>query len=96
MIFFKKLKFRKVVGKSMWPVVADGAICIFGSKKNYKQNDIVLIEHQGKEYLKKIDQIEHTKVRVISNDYFGLDSRVWGPLDRQVIQAKLLFKIPKI
>jgi hypothetical protein len=97
MLFFNKLKIRKVVGGSMQPFVINGSIAFFAVKKNYYENDIVLLRHDGRDYLKKIANINtKNKIRFVSEDFFGLDSRVWGDLNKEVIEAKLLYTVKPI
>ncbi len=94
MLFSKKLKVRRVVGQSMHPSIKDGSMCLFLHQNKYKVNDIVLINSNGKDFVKKIEDLNNKSVRLISDDYFGLDSRVWGRLDISAIKAKLIFRVP--
>lgn len=92
MIFFKKVKIRKVAGNSMYPSIVNNSIAMFFAKKNYQKDEIVLLTINGKEYIKKINDINNNgKYSFISEDFYGLDSRVWGYLDRDVIMAKYIF-----
>ncbi len=69
-------------------------MCLFLHQNKYKVNDIVLINLNGKDFVKKIEDLNNKSVRLISDDYFGLDSRVWGRLDISAIKAKLIFRVP--
>ncbi len=92
MKFLKKLKIRRVVGDSMSPTISNNSLIAFLEISSYKIGDIVLVSINNTEYIKKISAINDSGLYYfVSEDYMGLDSRVWGFQSSGVIKAKLLF-----
>lgn len=83
---------RRVVGKSMWPVLAPTQIVFAIPKPHYKEEDVVVIWHNGTEKIKR--------VRTVQGNYFELrgdnpskstDSRQFGLVERQAIVGKVIW-----
>ncbi len=52
--FRKPLAVRQVRGDSMSPTLSDGQIVVFSSVKRVKDKHIVLSDHEGKNYVKRL------------------------------------------
>ncbi len=94
MKYFKKLKIRRVSGDSMSPLVLDDSIAFFQERSSYCIHDVVVLKIQNKEYIKRIADIkDDNNYYFLSEDFLGLDSRVWGFQNKEVIKAKMLFTL---
>lgn len=74
------MKIRKVTGKSMEPTLKEGDYVII-TKSNLKKNDLVVVNHAGKEKIKRITRIDGENYylegdnKILSSDFWtGRDS----------------------
>ncbi|HUP26147.1 MAG TPA: nickel-type superoxide dismutase maturation protease [Candidatus Limnocylindrales bacterium] len=84
---------RRVVGHSMLPVLPPGTL-VLGVRyfRALKPGDVVVIKHEDKEKIKRIDQIEDNTVFVVGDHPDGsTDSRQFGWLDVSTVQAKVIW-----
>jgi phage repressor protein C with HTH and peptisase S24 domain len=88
---------RRIVGNSMLPVLRPGGIVVgWGRPKKLAIGDIVIVQHEGLEKIKRISQIEDGKLYVLGdNPEASKDSRHFGWLDLSTVQAKLVWPIRK-
>lgn len=89
----KKILFvRRVVGKSMWPVLDPEQVVIAMRKRRYDVEDVVVIWHQGKEKIKRIRTLEGTKYDVRGdNPSQSNDSRHFGLIEKSEILGKVVW-----
>lgn len=98
--FFGKLKkldspitLRRVVGHSMVPVLPPG-IHVYGWRwyKELKPGQVVIFEHEGREKIKRIDQIKNNKIYVLGDhEDSSADSRHFGWLDLDSVVAIVIW-----
>lgn len=84
---------RRVVGHSMLPVLPPGTLVI-GLKlfRRLKPGHVVVITHEGKEKIKRIDQIDNDKIYVLGDHGDGsTDSRHFGWLTIDAVKAKIIW-----
>lgn len=84
---------RRVVGKSMLPTLRPGQIVIARQRFTYiKPGDVVVLQHDGIEKIKRVTSIDGSKVLVEGdNPQASTDSRHFGSVPRQAIVGKVLF-----
>lgn len=84
---------RRVVGRSMAPKLAPGQLIVAtGLFGQLHPGQVVIIRHDHKEKIKRIERIEDDKVFVIGDNLeASTDSRQFGWLDKRQIIARVLF-----
>lgn len=93
----KKLKnslvVRRVVGHSMLPTLPPGTLVIAtGWLRKPKPGLVVIIEHDGKEKIKRIQKHEDDQIYVIGDhEIASTDSRHFGHLDVDTIKARVFW-----
>lgn len=88
---------RRVVGRSMTPKLEPGQLIVAtGWYRHLHPGQVVIIEHEGKQKIKRIEQIdEEERVFVIGDNLqASTDSRHFGWLDEKEVIGKVLF--PKL
>jgi len=87
---------RKVVGKSMSPKLEPGQIVMAtGWFRRLHPGEVVIVQHEGKQKIKRIERITGGKIFVIGDNLrASIDSRQFGWLDRRAVVARVLF--PKL
>jgi phage repressor protein C with HTH and peptisase S24 domain len=85
--------FRRVVGKSMLPTLKPGRIVIATSIYfRLKNDDVVIIYHNGLEKVKRIQSIKNGSIFVVGdNASQSTDSNVFGWLDKSEVKAKVIW-----
>lgn len=90
----KLLILRRVVGHSMVPALPPGTL-VFGIGiyfGEFKPGQIVIIDHDGKEKIKRIDKIEDNKIFVLGDHLdTSIDSRQFGWLPFEAIKALVIW-----
>ncbi len=56
---FKPVALRRVRGNSMAPSFVDGDLLMFSSVKRPKHGDVVVAQHNGKQFVKRLHVSEH-------------------------------------
>lgn len=84
---------RRVVGHSMLPVLPPGTLVIaltWLSKPLI--NSVVIIEHEGKEKIKRIQDVKHDEIFVVGDHEDGsTDSRHFGWVNVATIRAHVVW-----
>ncbi len=85
----------KIVGHSMEPTLKSGQVVWVNNWaylfNQLEINDIVLFKREGKDMVKKVNQIEKDKVFLIGdNQADSLDSRTFGEVSQKEIIGKVL------
>ena len=77
----------------MWPKLAHGRVVVAsGWFRSLSPRDIVILEHEGREKIKRIQRIARDKVFVVGdNSPESTDSRHFGWVDATIIRGKILW-----
>ena len=87
------LLIRRVVGHSMLPVLPPGTLVVAsGILRRNKRGSVVIILHDGKEKIKRIEDIRPGEVFVIGdNEESSTDSRQFGWLPLHSVKARVFW-----
>jgi nickel-type superoxide dismutase maturation protease len=87
------LLIRRIAGDSMLPGLKPGSIVIaIRTKRNFKIGDVIVVQHNGMEKIKRIADIKDGKVYLLGdNSDYSSDSRHFGWLDSTMLIAKLIW-----
>lgn len=88
---------RRVVGHSMVPSLPPNTLVIGWKKiRKLQPGDVVVILHDDKEKIKRIDQIKDGKIYVLGDHpETSTDSRHFGWLDQDTVRARIFWPRPK-
>lgn len=84
---------RRVVGKSMSPRLRSGRL-VFATplRRRLKPGQVVILEHQGKEKIKRIERIEQGKLFVIGDNLpLSSDSRHFGWVRQSAVRGRVFW-----
>lgn len=86
------LVIRRVVGQSMLPTLPPGKLIIArGWFRTVKPQHIVVINHEGKEKIKRVYEIRGNQLYVVGDNLgSSKDSRHFGWIDNSCIVAKVV------
>ncbi len=88
----KLLYVRRVVGKSMWPVLDPEQIVIVARKRRYHEEDVIVLLHGGREKIKRVRVLERGRFDVRGdNPSESTDSRHFGLIERADIIGKVIW-----
>jgi phage repressor protein C with HTH and peptisase S24 domain len=92
----RPLLLRQIVGTSMLPVLREGGVLVAsGWFKKLRPHDIIIIHHQGREKVKRVQAVDGDKLFVVGdNAPQSTDSRHFGWLPLATVRAKVIW--PKI
>lgn len=91
-VILNMLIIRRVVGDSMLPGLASGAIVVGLKPKKPKTGDVVIITHNGKEKIKRVKSIDEYEMYVVGdNPGKSTDSRHFGPLTKHAVIATIVW-----
>ena len=84
--------FRRVVGRSMAPMLTPGQLIIATPWfRKLKPGQVVILEKNQRELVKRIERIEQDKLFVIGDNLdASTDSRQFGWLDIQHVTARVI------
>lgn len=84
---------RRIVGDSMLPGLRPGRVVVgVRSWCPYRDGDIIVLFHDGREKIKRISRVEDGQVYVLGdNPDCSTDSRHFGWLSASVIKAKVVW-----
>ncbi len=83
---------RRVVGRSMYPVLAPGQFVVAVWSRKYKEEDVIIIHHNGMEKIKRIWSIQGDRYDVRGdNPSKSNDSRQFGLIKKETITAKVIW-----
>lgn len=90
------LLLRRVVGKSMAPKLEPGQLVMAtGWFRHLHPGQVVIFEHDGRQKIKRIEQIEDHRLYVIGDNLeLSTDSRHFGWITRREVIARVFF--PKL
>lgn len=83
---------RRVKGSSMEPTIADGSLVVVAKYLKPKLGDIILVEHNNVDYIKRLKKIERNRVYVSADNFMGSDSRIWGWLPSASIKGRVILR----
>lgn len=77
----------------MLPKLEDGRVVVAsGWFKALRPHDIIIIKHDGREKIKRVQHIENEKLYVVGdNEVASTDSRQFGWIDLDCVLAKVLW-----
>jgi phage repressor protein C with HTH and peptisase S24 domain len=89
----KPLLLRRVNGKSMLPTLKPGRVVLAsGWFRQIRPEQVVVVEHQGLEKIKRIRDVRHGRVFVVGdNARASLDSRSFGWLPVESVSARIIW-----
>jgi nickel-type superoxide dismutase maturation protease len=89
----KLLLVRQVIGKSMSPRLRPGQLLLaVRFVRRLHPGQVVIIQHDGKEKVKRIERIEDNKIFVIGDNLLAsTDSRHFGWLKRREIIGRVIW-----
>lgn len=89
---------RRVVGHSMLPVLPPGTLVFaFSMNLRPKIGNVVIIEHEGKEKIKRISDINDGEIFVVGDhDTNSTDSRHFGWISKNTIVARVVWPKTRI
>ena len=84
---------RRVVGDSMTPELPAGTLVVaIMWPRSFKVGDVIVLEHNGLEKIKRITQINNAQVFIAGdNPSASTDSRHFGWLPISVIKARVIW-----
>lgn len=87
------LYLRRVVGNSMLPNYSEGQLVLFIRYVNPRVGDVVLLEHQGIEKMKRVGGLDDGNRLLVlgDNPSASTDSRAFGPIERSSIKGIAVF-----
>ena len=86
----------KVTGHSMIPALAPGELVLVGYGAKFAVGDIVLAQGDERIDIKRIDRLEGNLVYLVGdNAEVSLDSRQSGPVEKNKVVGKVLYRLPK-
>jgi phage repressor protein C with HTH and peptisase S24 domain len=92
------LKFIKVTGNSLYPEYREGDYVMILTLPflSFKRGDTIVFQHPNYgEMIKTIDRIDSDKIQVIGTHPSSIDSRRFGPIDRNSVLGKVIWHIKK-
>lgn len=76
----------------MYPTLRPGQIVLVRAKRQYQQNNVVMLEHDGLEKIKRIATIDEHGYEVRGdNPSQSTDSRQFGAVDRRALMGKVVW-----
>ncbi|MCA9328014.1 nickel-type superoxide dismutase maturation protease [Candidatus Saccharibacteria bacterium] len=88
----KMLYIRRVVGKSMWPILDPEQVVLVMRKRRYREEDVVVILHDGKEKIKRIREEHRGRFDMRGdNPARSTDSRHFGLIEKSDIIGKVIW-----
>jgi phage repressor protein C with HTH and peptisase S24 domain len=89
----KPLLLRQIVGSSMMPKLENGRVLIAsGWYGNLRPHDLVIINHEGREKVKRVQKINDERLYVVGdNQESSTDSRDFGWLPLDAVSAKVIW-----
>lgn len=91
------LLLRTVVGSSMVPALQPGTV-VLGWRwfRNVRKGNIVIVSHGGLEKIKRIKEVSSDGIYIVGdNPEESTDSRSFGHLPRNSVQAKIIWPITR-
>lgn len=83
---------RRVHGESMLPTLPPGKIVLALMRRNVRQGDVVIIKHDGLEKIKRVTQVQSSKIFVQGdNPAQSTDSHTFGWLPVHALAGKVIW-----
>lgn len=89
----RPLFLRHIIGRSMQPKLNDGQVVVAsGWFSALQPHDVVIIQHEGIEKIKRIDRIEGEHIFIVGdNKEMSTDSRQFGWVETAHVLGKVLW-----
>ncbi len=93
MRILKMIFVRRVVGGSMKPKLVSGQLLLATALfRRLRPGQVVIIEHQGKQKVKRIERVNHGRIFVIGDNLkASTDSRHFGWLNSNQVIARVVW-----
>lgn len=83
---------RKVVGRSMLPMLADGQVLVCWKNAAIRRGDVVIVHHNGMEKIKRLKTIRTHHVYIVGdNRAASTDSRHFGWISRDAVVGRVIW-----
>jgi len=88
---------RRVVGVSMAPTLLPGTVVLGVRPHRLKRGDLVIIQHEGLDKVKRVKDVSHDYVFVVGDNLeASTDSRHFGWLPLRAVAARVVWHNSKI
>jgi len=83
----------KISDNSMLPNFKEGDFVLVNKLFfNLKENEVIVFEKENRFLIKRVGKIEGNKIFVVSDNPAGQDSRHFGPISKNEIIGKVIFR----
>jgi phage repressor protein C with HTH and peptisase S24 domain len=88
----RPLIIRRVEGESMLPSLWPDTYVVGTTRYTLKAGDIVIVDHDGREVIKRVDKIKRDKIYILGdNRTASTDSSNYGWVELESVKAKIIW-----